>query len=31
MEKNSETLAGQAFLDVAVKATEDEEDSMTRE
>ena len=27
MEKSSETLAGQAFLDVAVKATEDAEDS----
>ena len=31
MEKNSETLAGHAFLDVALKASEDEEDSMSRE
>ena len=31
VEKSSETLAGQAFLDVALKATEDAEDSMTRE
>ena len=31
MEKSSDTLAGQAFLDVALKATEDAEDSMTRE
>ena len=31
VEKSSETLAGQAFLDVALKATEDAEDSMSRE
>ena len=29
VEKSSETLAGYAFLDLAVKATEDEDDSIT--
>ena len=29
VEKSSETLAGYAFLALAVKATEDEEDSIT--
>ena len=31
VEKSSETLAGLAFLDVALKATEDAEDSRIRE